>query len=114
VAQALRTTKAHERSFERAPRVGAGEVVRRLRDAEKDPGWFFGVAPDGVEGYFPVSWFSIDATGATARALRDYDAAELTIGAGIPVECLAEEPGWRLVRAQDGREGWIPDACVGS
>jgi RimJ/RimL family protein N-acetyltransferase len=108
----LRTALAHERSFDRAPRVRGGDIVRRVRDDEKNPGWFLGVAPGGVEGYFPSRWFEADPDGAIARALRDYDAMELTIEANVEVECLAEESGWLLVRTDDGRQGWIPVDCM--
>lgn len=90
----------------------AGDVVRHDRVDEKNPGWFVGADSRGVEGYFPCRWFDVDPGASTARALRDYDAAELTIGAGVEVECLAEESGWLLVRADDGREGWIPETCL--
>jgi len=92
--------------------VCVGELVQRVRDDEKNPGWFLGVAPCGLEGYFPSRWFEVDSNGASARALRDYDAMELTIEANVDVECLAEESGWLLVRTEDGREGWIPGSCV--
>ena len=108
----FRTVSAHERSFERAPRVRAGDVVRHDRDDGKNPGWFVGTDPGGVEGYFPCRWFEVDLGASTARALRDYDAAELTIEAQAEVECLAEESGWLLVRTNDDREGWIPAACL--
>jgi hypothetical protein len=103
---------AHDRSFDRAPSVHTGELVRRVRHDERNPGWFHGVAPGGVEGYFPVRWFDVDAVAAVARALRDYDAMELTVGAGVEVECLAEESGWMLVRTSGGEQGWIPVGCV--
>ena len=50
----------------------------------------------------------------SARALRDYDATELTIEAGVDVHCICEESGWLLVQTEDGREGWIPASCVKS
>ena len=108
----LRTILGHKRTFHSAPRVRAGDVVRLVRHDEKNPGWFFGVAPDGLEGYFPSRWFEVDSNGTSARALRDYDAMELTIEADVEVQCLAEESGWLLVRTGDGREGWIPANCM--
>lgn len=112
MSKPFRTVSGHTRSFERAPRVRAGEVVRHIRDEEKHPGWFFGAAPDGVEGYFPIRWFDLDPENVTARAIRNYDAMELTIEAGIEVVRLAEESGWLYVRTEDGREGWIPSGSA--
>jgi hypothetical protein len=81
-----RTTAPHKRSFDCAPRVRQDEMVRRLRDDEKNPGWFFGVATGGPGGYFPSRWFEVDPGGVSARALRDYDGMELTIEADVEVE----------------------------
>ncbi len=86
--------------------------MHRVRDDDRNPGWFFGVTAGGVDGYFPGRWFEVEPNGGGARALRDYDAMELTIEANVDVECLAEESGWLLVRTKDGREGWIPAECA--
>lgn len=111
MSKRFRTTAEHRRSFDRAPSVRANEIVKRIRDDKKNAGWFFGMAPDGVEGYFPTRWFEANATGASAKALHDYNAMELTIADDVEVECLAEESGWLLVRTDDGRQGWIPASC---
>jgi hypothetical protein len=86
--------------------------VRRIRDDDAHPGWFFGVAAGGLEGYFPVRWFELDADGVGAIALHDYDAMELTVEPNALVAPLAEESGWVLVRTEDGDEGWVPAECV--
>jgi len=112
VSGRFRTTAGHKRSFDRAPRVRVDELVQRVRDDQENQGWFFGVAPGGVEGYFPSRWFDVDPSGVSARALQDYDAMELTIKANVIVDCLAEESGWLLVRTEDGQEGWIPSGCM--
>lgn len=106
-----KTTQAHQRSFEQAPRVPAGELVEFLYEDARNPGWFYGRAADGVAGYFPSRWFELDASAGQARAVRAYDAAELSLEAGIEVEILAQESGWLLARTADGRQGWIPACC---
>ncbi len=106
------TTRAHERSFETAPRVHRGVRVRVLKNDDQFPGWFFGACLEGQEGYFPMGWFELSPDGSAATARRDYDAAELTIEVGVGVECIETEAGWLLVRTADGREGWIPEDCV--
>jgi hypothetical protein len=92
--------------------VRAQESVHFLRHDERHRGWFLGRASNGVEGFFPTDWFRLDPANARATALRDYDAMELSVEAGEEVECLAEAAGWYLVRAPDGREGWIPIESV--
>lgn len=108
----MRTTAAHRRSFDKSPRVVAGDAVRRVRDDPESPGWFWGVDPSGVEGFFPRSWFEFDAGCINAKAIRDYNAEEITIDAGVAVACVARESGWLLVRTADGLQGWIPECCV--
>jgi hypothetical protein len=112
MARRRRTSSPHTRSFATAPRVAANEAVRLIRHDERSPGWFYGVTPQGAEGYFPTSWFQLDEDGGQATALRDYDAVELTIDAGVEIDCLDEAAGWLLVRTVDGREGWIPSECA--
>ena len=109
--QTYTTTKAHERSFDTAPRVRTGDLVRFLRHEPEHPGWFFGRAGD-LEGYFPLNWFDLSADESAATARRDYNAAELTIEVGVDVECVETEGAWLLVRTAAGDEGWIPSACV--
>ncbi len=105
-------TKAHQQSFESAPKVSPGDRIRIVRHDDKSPGWFFGVTAEGKEGFFPLGWFDLNADESSAIAQRAYDAAELTIEVGVEVECIETESGWHLVRTTDGREGWIPSDCV--
>jgi hypothetical protein len=112
VLRRTRTIAPHERSFAIAPHVEEGSVVHVIRDDEQSPGWFYGAAADGTEGYFPAAWFRRDSSGAQAIALRDYDAAELTIEANVAIDCIAEVAGWLLVQTDDGLQGWIPHECA--
>lgn len=107
-----RVKENHHRSFTKAPNVQAGEVVRFLREDEKNPGWFFGATFEGVEGYFPNDWFNLRPEGGEATAIRAYDALELTVEKGEMVEAIAEAAGWLLVKTSDARVGWIPQANV--
>jgi SH3-like domain-containing protein len=43
-----------------------------------------------------------------ARALRDYDATELTVAKGEVLEALDEAGGWLQCRSAAGLVGWIP------
>ena len=105
-------TRKHKRSFEFAPSVDAGAVVRFMRQDHKNPGWFFGKTSEGIEGYFPVDWFDIQSESEKATAKRAYDAMELTVETGEVLEALDVAAGWLLVRAADGRVGWVPEKNV--
>jgi uncharacterized protein YgiM (DUF1202 family) len=107
-----RVEKKHQRSFDEAPKVQAGEVVRFLWEDEKNPGWFFGETFGGTEGFFPNRWFEVRLEAQEATALRDYNAMELTVDKGEIVEAIDEAAGWLLVKTADHRTGWIPRANV--
>lgn len=106
-----KVSKAHVRSFPVAPTAKAGATVVFERIDENNPAWFFGRDVAGIAGYFPVGWFDIDATAGNAVALRDYDANELSVGAGDIVEPFEEYGSWLQVR-HCGRTGWVPLECV--
>jgi gamma-glutamylcyclotransferase (GGCT)/AIG2-like uncharacterized protein YtfP len=110
-AECIRTVRAHTASFECSPKVFTGERVTCIREDARHPGWFFGQDARGVEGYFPLDWFTVDAEGAQAIARFDYDAAELSLAAGCRVEVEQTAGSWSLVRSGEQR-GWIPTACL--
>lgn len=103
-----RVINKHKRSFDVAPQVKAGDVVKFVRHDPKSPGWFFGTTADGVEGYFPVAWFNVIEENKRATAQRPYDAMELTVDVGEVLEALDSAVGWLFVRAEDGKIGWVP------
>lgn len=100
-------TTAHRKSFEVAPKAQRGEAVVFAYFDPKNPAWFFGRDTGGVEGYFPTEWFDISEPEQSAVALRDYDAAELSIKAGGVFETKEKYGGW-LLGTSDGRRGWVP------
>jgi hypothetical protein len=103
-----RVKNRHDRSFDKAPQVGAGDVVTFVRHDSKNPGWFFGETEGGVDGYFPSEWFDISERNRKATAQRPYNAMELTAEIGEIIESLDSAAGWLFVRAEDGRVGWVP------
>ena len=103
-------TKAHRKEFDPAPRAARGSIVVFERFGPTNPAWFFGRDPEGVCGYFPVGWFSID--GAKARALRSYDATELTVAAESYVEVVERYGQWVLAVDESGNQGWVPEECL--
>lgn len=61
---------------------------------------------------FAVKWFDVNEQSKSARARRDYDATELTVAVGEPVETEEAYGRWLLVRTASGARGWIPDECI--
>ena len=75
------------------------------RDTEY-PGWVWCTEKSGKSGWVPENYLAIEGDQGVMR--RDYDATELTIGAGETVALLGSESGWGWCRTVDGREGWLP------
>ena len=66
---------------------------------------------DGHHGWAPETFVAM--TGLTsAVALRDYDAAHLTVCAGESVTAVEQVGGWLRCRDAGGPEGWVPVQCV--
>ncbi len=103
---------AHERSFEIAPKVSAEETVTFRGNDPQNLGWFKGTTNEGIEGYFPLSWFSVDEPLGQATAQRDYDTQELTVKKGEDVATMESESGWTRVMNTEHEIGWIPATCA--
>lgn len=106
-----RVHTAHQPSFPQTPKVDAGAAVVFRHHDSKNPGWFFGRDPDGIEGYFPTDWFDLDEPAGIAHARRDYDGVELAVSPGDAVEVIATCGPWALVRTT-AATGWIPVSCL--
>lgn len=107
-----RITRPYQREFEDAPRVTKGGVVLFERLDAKNPAWFLGRDAREVAGYFPVAWFELDGSKATAK--RDYDATEMTVCSGDWVSVVERHGRWVLVEKEDGAKGWIPEESIGA
>ncbi len=86
-------------------------TVGRRDDEWTDYRWC--VAETGETSWLPVSILEIREDG-TGVALRDYSAAELTVGAGDVVEVEERIAGWSWCVTESGRAGWVPDRVLGA
>ncbi|MAC82465.1 MAG: hypothetical protein CML66_30930 [Rhodobacteraceae bacterium] len=85
-----------------AVRRGDPVTLDGRRDDWEGHLWVWAQARDGCEGWIP------DDCVADGQATRDFDAMELTCGAGAILEGIEQTHGWVLCRASDGRSGWVP------
>jgi SH3-like domain-containing protein len=69
------------------------------------------VGPEGREGWVPDQVLRETAGGWVAAA--PYDATELTVAPGDTVDTVRLMARWWWCRANDGREGWVPDCVLG-
>jgi hypothetical protein len=86
------------------------ELMLGHEDAEY-PGWVWVRTPSGNEGWGPLAWIETIGSGL-GRALRQYSAVELEVGAGEEVEVMQSLSGWLWVRNHVGYQGWIPADTV--
>lgn len=108
-----RVTKAYTRPYDDPINVRAGDAVEidPGKSAQTDLfGWVWCRAPDGREGWTPEAW--LEGAGNQRTQLRDFNAIELTVAAGDRVLPLYSESGFIWCRADDDRQGWLPDAFL--
>lgn len=105
---AVTCIRRHEPSFEHAPRMEAEETATLTQHDAGNPGWFKGIDPRGVVGYFPTDWFLIETNGPQAVAQRDYHANELPVAVGDSVHVIDTVGPWARVMNAQAKCGWIP------
>ncbi|MBA3387926.1 MAG: SH3 domain-containing protein [Rubrobacteraceae bacterium] len=81
-----------------------------LKVDKDNAAWAWCIGPSGKGGWMPCVYFEGD--GERGTALRDYDAAELSVEAGEDPTVHHEESGWAWARDSRGRFGWVPLECV--
>lgn len=72
-------------------------------------GWVWVTAADGRGTYAPVDHLEPSEDGASAKVLKAFTAADLSVRKGEEVTTLREEHGWFWCRNAEGGEGWVPD-----
>jgi uncharacterized protein YgiM (DUF1202 family) len=90
------------------------EVGERVKVGKRDSEWpaFVFVTSEKGSGWVPER--HLDRRGSNAVVTKAYDTAELQTGEGDELEVLREDltSGWAWCRAEDGREGWVPERTL--
>jgi hypothetical protein len=89
----------------------AGERLQMGRTDDEWPGWVWCVSAEGAGSWVPETYLAVE--GQEAWLLVDYDATELTVGAGEQLALHYEVNGWWWATDERGNEGWVPDRKVG-
>ncbi len=110
-----RVREAYGAAYAEPVAVRAGEelVVGAREDQwQGNPAWtwVWVTDPCGRQGWAPAS--VIAREGESAVAARDYDARELSVGAGEQVTVSEEESGWLWCANDRGESGWVPATHV--
>ena len=106
----LRARKAWKRSYETPLAVTAGQMVTVGRRDSDWPDFLWCQDAEDREGWLPEAILAIE--GASARAVEDYDAIELSVSTGDVVEGQRVLAGWIWCRDTAGDEGWLPELLL--
>jgi hypothetical protein len=90
------------------------EVGDRVTVGERDREWpaFVFVTSRNGSGWVPER--HLDRRGTSGVVTEEYDTTELPTREGEQLEVLREDvaSGWLWCRADDGREGWVPERTL--
>ena len=92
-------------------RIRQGESIVVGHRNQQYPEFLWCAAEDGHAGWVPEQFLHMD-TDKEATALRDYDAAQLTVVKGETLEALEHVGVWIRCRNAAGAEGWVPESCL--
>ena len=105
--QRVRVMRSHISSVPDPVRFVPGDMLSIGHHDQQWRSYVWCTDQSGHAGWVPD--FYLEMTGAhEATALRDYDATELTVGAGELLDALEEAGGWLRCRTSSGHEGWVP------
>jgi SH3-like domain-containing protein len=90
--------------------VQPGDPLRVGEESGRYPGWFRVTTIAGVSSWMPEVY--LRRRGTTGTALGEYTSRELAVSGGEIVSLYREVEGWTWCRADDGREGWLPDELL--
>jgi hypothetical protein len=84
----------------------AGDTLVVGHRNQQYPEFVWCATEDGRHGWAPEEALEMTGTGS-AVALRDYDAAHLTVSRGEILEALEQVGDWIFSRNAAGRAGWV-------
>jgi uncharacterized protein YgiM (DUF1202 family) len=83
-----------------------GEMLKIGTETSDWPGWVWCTNENGKSGWTPRSYIAIYEK--FCKALKDYNASEITVKVGQTLVAEKEESGWIWVTNKTGKSGWIP------
>lgn len=107
----MRVTVARARDHVENVRIREGEAIVVGHRNQQFPEFLWCAVEDGHAGWVPEVFLRMDGT-REATALRDYDAAQLTVIKGELLEALEQVGAWVRCRNAAGAEGWVPESCL--
>ena len=108
--QTVRVVTSRARDHVENIRIRQGESIVVGHRNQQFPEFLWCAAEDGHAGWVPEQFLHMD-TDKEATALRDYDAAQLTVVKGELLEALEHVGVWIRCRNSAGADGWVPETC---
>ncbi|OLP52098.1 SH3 domain-containing protein [Allorhizobium taibaishanense] len=100
--------KDHKATYPDPIAFKAGDIVTLSGRTDIWDGhtWLWAQGPDGKVGWIPDSFLS--SSDGTTRAVRQYQATELTCRKGDILLVIEEAHGWAWCKADNNQQGWVP------
>lgn len=86
--------------------IAKGEILTIEKKESKWKGWVWCNNQSGKGGWVPENY--IEKLHDKYKALKDYNATELTVKTGEVLIISYEESSWVWVTNENGEKGWIP------
>ena len=87
--------------------IGPGDVVGVGHRNQQYPEFLWCASEDGHQGWVAESYLEMTSE-TEAVALKEYDAAQLTVVEGEALDVLDEAGAFLLCRNAAGAQGWVP------
>ena len=107
----MRVTEPRARDHVENISIRAGDAIVVGHCNQQFPEFVWCAVEDGHHGWVPEVFLHMDGP-REATALRDYDAAKLTVVKGELVEALEQVGVWVRCRNTAGAQGWVPEHCL--
>lgn len=105
--QRVRVVESYVAQYTNPVQFSTGDPLSVGHRDHQWPGYVWCTDKAGRSGWAPDSYLAM--TGEhQAKALRDYDATEITVTRGEVLEVLDEAGGWLLCSTSSGLRGWVP------
>jgi hypothetical protein len=103
----VRVTESRPRDHVVTIHIGPGDVVGVGHRNQQYPEFLWCASEDGHQGWVAESYLEMTSE-KEAVALKEYDAAQLTVVEGEVLDALDEQGAFVLCRNAAGAQGWVP------
>jgi hypothetical protein len=103
----VRVTESRPRDHVETIHISPGDVVGVGHRNQQFPEFLWCASENGHQGWVAESYLEMTSE-KEAVALREYDAAQLTVVEGELLNALDEQGAFILCRNAAGAQGWVP------